>query len=160
MGDVVIGVDGSGASHRALRWALEEAQLRDDSAVVVHAYKRTVVRNPYATVYPYVPADTIQVTTEHERRVQEEQDIHDRRHAERLIRQAFIAAGRDVDGPDVRPLAMAMARDPAKTLVEMSEHAELLVVGSRGRGGFAGLLLGSVSQHCAHHAHCPVVIIR
>ena len=158
MGDIIIGVDGSDASHRALRWALAEARLRDDSVVVVHAYRRTVVRNPYATVYPYVPANTTQVATEHERRMQEEQDAHDRRHAESIIRQALDDAGWDLDGPDVRQLTIA--RNPAKTLVEMSEHAELLVVGSRGRGGFTGLLLGSVSQHCAHHAHCPVVIIR
>ncbi len=158
MGDIVIGVDGSEASHRALRWALEEAQLRDDSAVVIHAHKRTVVRNPYATVYPYVPAGNMQVETDYERRMQEEQDAYDRRHAESTIQQALDQVGWSIDGPDVRPLAMA--RDPAKTLVEMSEHAELLVVGSHGRGRFAGFLLGSVSQHCAHHAHCPVVIVR
>jgi nucleotide-binding universal stress UspA family protein len=158
MGEIVIGVDGSEASHRAVRWALDEARGRDLGAVAVHAYRRTPVRNPYAAAYPYVPGDTIPVVTEYDRRMQEEQDAHDRQHAESIIQHALDEAGWGVDGPPVRRLALA--RDAAKTLVEMSEHAELLVVGSRGRGGFTGLLLGSVSQHCAHHARCPVVIIR
>jgi nucleotide-binding universal stress UspA family protein len=49
---------------------------------------------------------------------------------------------------------------PARTLLDEARGADLLVVGSRGRGGFAGLLLGSVSQHCVHHAPCPVVVVR
>jgi len=49
---------------------------------------------------------------------------------------------------------------PAEVLVEASSHADLLVVASRGHGQFGGMLLGSVSQHCATHAHCPVVIVR
>ncbi len=131
MGEIVIGVDGSEPSHRALRWALNEARLRDDVVVVVHAY---------------------------ERRMQEEQDTHARQQAEGVIQRALDGAGWGVDGPVVKRLTVA--RDGAKTLVEMSAHADLLVVGSRGHGGFAGLLLGSVSQHCTHHAHCPVVVIR
>jgi nucleotide-binding universal stress UspA family protein len=158
MGEIVIGVDGSEPSHRALRWALKEARLRDDSVVVVHAYKRAVVRNPYAAAYPYVPADTTRVATEYERQLQEQEDTRARQHAEGIIQQALNEAEGGDHGPAVKRLTVA--RDPAKTLVEMSDHAELLVLGSRGHGGFAGLLLGSVSQHCAHHARCPVVIIR
>ena len=159
MGEIVIGVDGSESSHRALRWAFDEARLRDDAVVVVHAYERPRVRNPYATVYPYIPADTFRVATEYERRMREEQDTHARQHAEGIIQRALDQAGwSGVEGPVVKRLTVA--RDAARTLVEMSEHADLLVVGSRGHGGFTGLLLGSVSQHCAHHARCPVVIVR
>lgn len=158
MGEIVIGVDGSEPSHRALRWALNEASLRDDVVVVVHAYERQRVRNPYATVYPYIPADTFRVATDYERRMQEEQDTHARQQAEGIIQRALDEAGWGVEGPVIKRLTVA--RDGAKTLVEMSAHADLLVVGSRGHGGFTGLLLGSVSQHCTHHAHCPVVVIR
>ena len=158
MGEIVIGVDGSESSHRALRWALNEARLRDDVVLVTHAYEVPRVRNRYATAYPYVPADTFRVAADYERRMQEEQDTHARQQAEGIIQQALDEAGWSGDGPVVKRLTVA--RDPARTLVEMSEHADLLVVGSRGHGGFTGLLLGSVSQHCAHHAHCPVVVIR
>jgi nucleotide-binding universal stress UspA family protein len=158
MGEIIIGVDGSEPSHRALRWALDEARLRDDAVIVVHAYERPRARNPYATVYPYIPADTVRVATDYERQMQEEHDTHARQQAEGIIQRALNEAGGAADGPVVKPVTVA--RDAAKTLVEMSDHAELLVVGSRGHGGFAGLLLGSVSQHCVHHARCPVVVIR
>ena len=62
MGEIIIGVDGSEPSHRALRWALHEALLRDDVVVVVHAYEHLRIRNPYATAYPYLPADTARVS--------------------------------------------------------------------------------------------------
>jgi nucleotide-binding universal stress UspA family protein len=66
---------------------------------------------------------------------------------------------RDLDGVEVQGVTVE-SRHPAQALVERSRGADLLVVGSRGRGGFKRLLLGSVSQQCAHHAECPVVIIR
>jgi nucleotide-binding universal stress UspA family protein len=158
MGEIVIGVDGSEPSHRALQWAMEEARLRDDVVVVVHAYERQRVRNPYASAYPYIPGDTFRVATDYERRMQEELDTHARQQADSVIQRALDEAGGGAEGPVVKRLTVA--RDAARTLVEMSEHADLLVVGSRGHGGFTGLLLGSVSQHCAHHARCPVVVIR
>jgi nucleotide-binding universal stress UspA family protein len=158
VGEILIGVDGSESSHRALAWALDEARLRGDVVVVVHAYRRPNVRNPYAIGYPYLPADTVRVATEQERRLQDEQETHVRQQAEGIIQQALNEARHHID--DVTVKRLTLARDPAKTLVEMSEHAELLVVGSRGLGGFRGLLLGSVSQQCVHHARCPVVVIR
>jgi nucleotide-binding universal stress UspA family protein len=158
MGEIVIGVDGSEPSHRALHWALDEARLRDDVVVVVHAYERPRVRNRYATAYPYIPADAVRAATDYERRMQEEQDTHARQRAEGVIQHALNEAGGAADGPVVK--RVTVARAAARTLVEMSDHAELLVVGSRGHGGFTGLLLGSVSQHCVHHARCPVVVIR
>lgn len=55
---------------------------------------------------------------------------------------------------------LVVAREPAKTLIEMSSEADLVVVGSRGQGGFRGLLVGSVSQQVLHHAQCPVLVVR
>jgi nucleotide-binding universal stress UspA family protein len=68
----------------------------------------------------------------------------------------------EVAGPDpeVEVETVAVHGSAAHSLVEAAANADLLVVGSRGHGGFAGLLLGSVSQQCAHHAPCPVVIVR
>jgi nucleotide-binding universal stress UspA family protein len=158
MGEILVGVDGSATSHRALRWAVDEARLRGAVLLVVHAYKPTPIRRPYPTVDPYVPAEVMQAVTDNQRALQQAQDDRDRERAESLIEQALRETGGDDGGVVVK--SVALARDAGRTLVEMSAHAELLVVGSRGRGGFTGLLLGSVSQHCVHHAHCPVVVIH
>ena len=69
-----------------------------------------------------------------------------------------IAAATSPGGPPVR--GEITQDSPAKALIDASAGADLLVLGSRGHGGFAGALLGSVSQYCVHHAHCPVLIIR
>jgi len=63
-------------------------------------------------------------------------------------------------GSNVRVRPVVVHGYPAQVLIEHAADADLLVVGSRGHGGFAGALLGSVSQHCTHHAPCPVVVIR
>jgi nucleotide-binding universal stress UspA family protein len=64
------------------------------------------------------------------------------------------------DHPSVEVETTVVEGQPARVLVDMSADADLLVVGSRGLGGFSGLLLGSVSQQCVHHAHCPVTVVR
>jgi nucleotide-binding universal stress UspA family protein len=63
-------------------------------------------------------------------------------------------------GSDVRVRGHVIEGNAAKVLLDASDGADLLVLGSRGHGGFAEALLGSVSQHCVHHAHCPVLVIR
>ncbi|MFM9371149.1 universal stress protein [Streptomyces sp. Da 82-17] len=78
--------------------------------------------------------------------------------AERLVAQAL--AGRMEKYPDVRVSQDVLSGEPRETLIEASRNAQLLVVGARGRGGFAGLLLGSVSQALLHHAHCSVAVVR
>jgi len=74
-----------------------------------------------------------------------------------LAESVARAAG---DGDHARIAEVVREGDPAQVLIDQADGADLLVVGSRGHGGFAEALLGSVSQHCVHHARCPVVILR
>ncbi|MGW1323193.1 universal stress protein [Streptomyces antibioticus] len=78
--------------------------------------------------------------------------------AERLLAEAL--AGHGESYPDVTVEQEILSGETRETLIEASRTAQLLVVGARGRGGFAGLLLGSVSQALLHHAHCPVTVVR
>jgi nucleotide-binding universal stress UspA family protein len=138
---IVVGVDGSDGSVAALRWALAEAEIRGAEVEVVHAWQVPVPALMYDGMVP-PPAD-IDFAAE----------------AEEIVVRCIKAATGGAD-----PLVPVHTRVPsgpsAASLVAASEGAGLLVVGSRGHGGFAGLLLGSVSQQCAHHAHCPVVIVH
>jgi nucleotide-binding universal stress UspA family protein len=138
---IVVGVDGSKESQAALRWALEEARLRGASLTALHAWTYPVVPGrgiaPAALV---IPPDVV------------------RREAEELLESAVSEAFEGAPEPLVR--RVAIEGSPAESLVEASKDADLLVVGSRGRGGLSGVLLGSVSRQCAHDAWCPVVIVR
>jgi nucleotide-binding universal stress UspA family protein len=138
---IVVGIDGSDHSKKALRWALDEALLRGASLEVVFAWMLPV----YATGYGFAPGDLI------------DPKILGDGAAEQLDKAVTEVAGATTDVKISRKTVEGMA---AQMLVEEAEGADLLVVGSRGHGGFAGLLLGSVSQQCAQHASCPVVIIR
>ena len=135
MGMIVVGVDQSAAAKEALRFALEEARLRRASLRVVHA------TGPFGS-YPSLAVD---VSAVHQA-------------AEELIEHATSEAISETDGVEIERRVVEGA--PGLVLVDESRSADLLVVGSRGHGGFAGLLLGSVSQQCAHHAECPVVIVH
>lgn len=139
MGLIVVGVDGSDRSATAFRWALEEARLRHATLDAVHGW-----------VYPYV-GDIAGLA---EGAIGEE-ELEQRARA--VLDQSVEAAGALPAG--VRVNRVLVHGEAASVLLEAADGAELLVVGSRGRGGFAGLLLGSVSQQCAHHARCPVVIV-
>ena len=143
MAKIVVGIDGSQQSRDALAWALEEARLRKAELLAVHAWE------PPVTIAGPGPApgfDLVGILPQ----VQEA--------GERLV-QAVVAevVGDDSDVP-VEPVAIE--GPPAEVLVDAAGDAEMLVVGSRGRGGFTALLLGSVSQQVAHHAPCPVLIHR
>jgi nucleotide-binding universal stress UspA family protein len=80
------------------------------------------------------------------------------RRAEQMLRETVERVRRD--HPAVNVETAAIEGPPAQVLVDMSAEADLLVVGSRGRGDFSELLLGSVSQQCVHHARCPVTVVR
>jgi nucleotide-binding universal stress UspA family protein len=139
---IVVGIDGSEESKNALRWALEEARLRSAEVVAVHAWEA-----PPAMPEPG-PApgfDLVAILPE----VQEA--------GERLV---TTVVNEVVGDSDVTVEPVAIAGPPASVLVDAARDADMLVVGSRGHGGFTALLLGSVSQQLAHHAPCPLVIHR
>jgi nucleotide-binding universal stress UspA family protein len=143
MGVIVVGIDHSAGAKAALRFALEEARLRRATLRVVHAWELGYIG---ATgLEGFLPA----VGGELEDLRQDAAAALDETLREIVADQGDIAIERRVD-----------QGAPAAVLVEESHRADLLVVGSRGHGGFAQLLLGSVSQQCAQHASCPVVIVR
>jgi len=135
---VLVGVDGSPAARLALEFAVREARLRDAMLVVV----MSVELPDYAWIDPYEvnkhPEDATMDRAEHKLRT---------------ILSEMDTAGIDVD----RVITTAPA---PSALVDRSAGAELLVVGSRGHGGFRGLVMGSVSMQCMLHAHCPVAVVR
>ena len=141
-GRIVVGVDGSDGSIEALRWALAEAKLRGDTVDVLHSW-----HYPYAA-YTEVTGMAAGVVSREdlEKVAQEVLDTS-------VERVSADAAGVEVN----RVLVQGGA---AASLLEAAVGADLLVVGSRGHGGFTGLLLGSVSQHSVHHAPCPVVVVH
>jgi nucleotide-binding universal stress UspA family protein len=148
MGTIVVGVDGSAGSLAALRFALAEARLRQDAVVLVHAWTLplTEAPGPFLLEMPMSGGIPIQ---------QLGADLT--RAADEGLAAALREVGDAAEGLEVerRPVEGR----PGDALVEASEVADLLVVGSRGHGGVRGLLLGSVSQQCAQHARCPVVIV-
>jgi nucleotide-binding universal stress UspA family protein len=141
---IFVGVDGSPGSVRALRWALEEAGLRQASVEAVYVFPF----RPYlgdAWTYgmtPQIPSDVVE--------------------AEQKEAEEHLAAVLDQhlgDFPGVDVGRHVLPGRPARKLLDLARDADLLVLGSRGHGGFKGLLLGSVSLQCVQHAECPVVII-
>lgn len=150
MGRIVAGVDGSGGSQRALLWAAEEATLRGASLEVVHTYEHHLAWRTYGADESMSAAAVEAIRQEIDAAAREAA-----KHAQGLVDRMVEG----LDGPEATGIAIESSH-PAEALVEHSKGADLLVVGSRGRGDFKSLLLGSVSQQCAHHAECPVVIIR
>lgn len=137
---IVVGVDGSDFAVGALAWALDEARLRHATLTVVHAWQYLpLVAEPLAAIPP-IPFTELEDNAK--------QIVAD------TIEKA--AGGQEPGVPlDIR----VVEGPPAPALLDAAEGATMMVVGSRGRGGFAGLLLGSVSQQVTHHAPCPVVIL-
>ena len=155
---IVVGVDGSPQSKKALAWAVEQARVHDATLEIVYAYGPPEDYNPYAQSYIGTTASTIERLATDERRWRDQRRAQAQERAEQVL-QGVI---HDVPGTEdvrVKPLVITETRPP-RALIEHARGADLLVIGSRGRGGFAGLVLGSVSQQCAQHAPCPVVIVR
>jgi nucleotide-binding universal stress UspA family protein len=136
---VVVGVDGSAESQKALRWAYDEARSHDAELLVIGA-------RMLPSSYP-PPFGGFEWTTE----------IADGRQTKEML-DAAVASVIDDDAAHVR--TQVAEGTPATALIDAAEGADLLVVGSRGHGAFAGMLLGSVSLHVTTHAPCPVTVVR
>jgi nucleotide-binding universal stress UspA family protein len=136
---IVVGIDGSDGSTRALEFALEEARVRSAEVKAVAAWH--VPASVYNTGLVPLSVDP----TDFEKI------------AKGALDKSLERAGAAGSGVSVTPLVRE--GQPADVLVAEARGADLLVVGSRGLGGFKGLLLGSVSQQCSHHAPCPVAIV-
>lgn len=135
-GRIVVGVDGSESSLRALAWAGRQAELTGASLEVITAWERPITfgGGPFENAWgPQVDS-------------------------QKVLDEAVNAESRTRPSEKVR--STLVEGHPAPVLVEASRDADALVVGSRGYGEFVGMLLGSVSQHCVTNAHCPVVVIR
>lgn len=132
-GRIVVGVDGSDSSLEAIRWALGQARLSDSDLELVSSWQ-----------FPSQFAEWVA------------EDIDWDARAGDVLEEALLA----VETGDVQVTRTTRRGHPAKILIEASTRADLLVVGSRGRGGFTGMLLGSVSAHVSAHAPCPVVVVR
>jgi nucleotide-binding universal stress UspA family protein len=140
-GDVMVGVDDSPGAAAALRWAAAEAGRLGVRLIVVHGSDIPNAMPPGGIVFGEVHRDAFFGAANH------------------LMADMVEAAMSGLEVPpsavELRPIELAAT----EALLSESKGAALLVVGSRGRGGFAGLLLGSVSQQCIHHAPCPVVVV-
>lgn len=140
MSGIIVGVDGSGHSRRALEWAMKEAAVRHMPLTVITVHEISVGYWGSAVVYPEDHA-----VAEHARRA-----------VQLDVEKALDSLG------ESRPESVtvqALSGTPAHELLTAAQGADMIVVGSRGTGGFARLLMGSVSTQVSHHAHCPVVII-
>jgi nucleotide-binding universal stress UspA family protein len=137
---IVVGVDGSAGSRKALTWAAAEAAEHRAELVVLNVWEHTLMP----------PAGSVSVS---EHYVPEQSQ----RTADELVQVIKEELGQE---PPVPVQPRVKQGRPAKVLIDEAANADLLVVGSRGHGGFTGLVLGSVSQHVAAYAKCPVTVVR
>jgi nucleotide-binding universal stress UspA family protein len=138
---VIVGVDGSPNSKTALAWAMTQARLTGAGIEAVAAWQEPVMSGySYGWSPSMYEGDSIATITE----------------------KVLAETVADVAGPQHEPVEIetrVVQGHPAQVLIEAADGAQLLVVGTRGHGTFAGMLLGSVSQHCVQQAPCPVVVV-
>ncbi|MBW1603703.1 universal stress protein [Streptomyces sp. JJ66] len=142
-GPVLLGTDGSPAGESAVEFAFEEASLRGTGVTALHAWTpwKVAAPQPQDPAAPYALEPGMLAAGE-----------------ERLLAEAV--AGQRERYPEVTVEHSVVRGGAREALIEASENAGLVVLGARGRGGFTGLVLGSVSQALLHHAHCPVAVVR
>jgi len=140
MSGIIVGVDGSGHSQKALEWAAREAAVRRTSLTVLTVRQAIAGWTGVPVVYPLTGGPTLK-------------DVQ---------QQAQAETDKVLEGIDQRPAEVtvrAVDGFPADALLQAAEDADAIVVGSRGGGGFARLVMGSVSTQVTQHAKCPVVVI-
>lgn len=135
---IVVGTDGSVGGNAALAWALSEARAHEAHLSVVGAFAYTDVAGVPGAMWPVDRYEDLESETVE------------------MLHKALADVGA-ADDPNVE--VQALFGEPATLLIDAARDADLLVVGSRGRGGFKGLLLGSVSQKCVTHARTPTVVV-
>ena len=138
---IVVGIDGSPTARLATRWAAREAELRHADLILVSAWNMPLDGYNFGDV-PFSEEALKSLEIEAE---------------ERLAEAAEEARG---VATNLWIMTQAVQGQAASALLQASRDADLLVIGSRGLGGFRGLLLGSVGQQCVDHASCPVVVVR
>jgi nucleotide-binding universal stress UspA family protein len=141
---IVVGVDGSDPSRAALRWALTEGRLRSATVEAVHAWDVPMIYGPVGVGFPYDTQGLDRAAHELLDQIVEEvsKEVADQAGAAAVTVERTVTPG-----------------GPATGVLDAAEDADLIVVGRRGAGGFQRLLLGSVSDHVARHATCPVVVL-
>ena len=142
-GRIVVGVDDSEQAAAALRWALAEGAIRGATVEVVHSWAPPLSALPFGATL-VIPVDEAAV------------DAAARTSVDELVDAALA----EMDAKPAEVLRTILPGGAATTLVEVSEGADLLVVGSHGRSGFRRMVLGSVAMACVNHASCPVVVVR
>lgn len=139
MAGIVVGLDGSDHAHRALEWALKEAAAHH-APLTVLAIHEVAASAWTGSAITYAEDDPLVEKT--------------RKAAEEAVAQASAQLA---ERPEVT--VKAASGVPAHALIDASRDADMVIVGSRGAGGFSRLVMGSVSNQVVHHAHCPVVVI-
>jgi nucleotide-binding universal stress UspA family protein len=142
-GRIVVGIDDSEQAAAALRWALAEGVIRQATVEVVHAWSPPLSALPFGATL-VIPVDEAAI------------DSAARASVDDLVDAAL--AEMDEQPPEVQ--RTVLPGGPSVTLVEVSDDADMLVVGSHGRSGLSRLMLGSVAMACVNHASCPVVVVR
>jgi len=135
---IVVGTDGSAAAHLAVEWAARESTTHDAKLDIIHTWSIPLLVDPIGMSMFSFPVEDLSRAAE--------QVLNDAVSVAKTITNTEVS-GRIAQGP------------AANALIEASQSADLVVVGSRGHGGFIGLMLGSVAQQVATHSRCPVVVV-
>ena len=141
MAGIVVGVDGSDHAHRALTWAMKEAAIRHARLTVLAVHE--VAASAWTGNPITLPGD---------------QEVVDK--IRNTVQETVAKTAAELGQPQPPSVTVRTVQGfPAHELIEASKEADLVVLGSRGAGGFARLAMGSVSSQVVHHAHCPVVVV-